>query len=138
MNEDLLFYHFHDVALLFPLLLLTFDWLIEEHRHGPFIFAVTVNVLVNYFFFPGEVYFLAAYFILRYVFDEGRKMWRRLPEVFAEGILGSGVAGLWLAPAGFLVCHPEGAQRPKDLTDTTGQYQSDTALFFGSSRILVG
>ena len=127
MNEDLLFYHFHDVALLFPLLLLTFDWLMEEHRHGPFIFAVTVNVLVNYFFFPGEVYFLAAYFILRYVVDGGRKMWRRLPEVFAEGILGCLLGMILLLPAAIFV-----VQNPRVKFD----YVGSNSLVFGADRYL--
>ena len=60
MNENLLFYHFHDVAALFPLLLITFDMLMEEKKKGPFIFAVCLNAIVNYFFFFGEVYFLIA------------------------------------------------------------------------------
>ena len=80
MNENLLFYHFHDVVLLFPLLLITFDMLMEERKHGPFIAAVLFNAIVNYFFFFGEVFFLIAYFILRYVMEEGKEAWRRLPE----------------------------------------------------------
>jgi UMF1 family MFS transporter len=63
MNENLLFYHFHDVVLLFPLLLITFDMLMEERKHGPFIAAVLFNAIVNYFFFFGEVFFLIAYFL---------------------------------------------------------------------------
>ena len=57
MGEDLLFYHFHDVVALFPLLVLTLDGMMLEKKKGPFIFAVCINALVNYFFFIGEVAF---------------------------------------------------------------------------------
>ncbi len=127
MNEDLLFYHFHDVAALFPLLLLTLDQLMEEHRHGPFIFAVTINILVNYFFFPGEVVFLAAYFILRYVTDRGRLTWRRLPEIFAEGILGCLIGMVLLLPAAVFVL-----QNPRVKFD----YVGSNSLVFGLERYL--
>ena len=60
MGEDLLFYHFHDVVALFPLLVLTLDGMMLEKKKGPFIFAVCINALVNYFFFIGEVIFMAA------------------------------------------------------------------------------
>lgn len=127
MHEDLLFYHFHDVVMLFPLLLLTLDMLIEEDRHGPFIFAVTLNVLVNYFFFPGEVIFLAAYFILRHVMDGGRKVWRRLPYIFAEGIIGCMIGALLLLPSAIFVM-----QNPRVKFD----YVGSNSLVFGADRYL--
>ena len=127
MHEDLLFYHFHDVAALFPLLLITFEMLMEERKHGPFIFAVTLNLLVNYFFFPGEVLFLAAYFILRYVADEGKAVWKRLPEILTEGILGCALGGILIAPAAVFVM-----QNPRVKFD----YVGSNSLVFGAERYL--
>lgn len=127
MHEDLLFYHFHDVAALFPLLMLTFDGLMEERRHGPFIFAVTLNVLVNYFFFPGEVIFLVAYYILRYVMHDGKDAWKKLPFILAEGVMGCMIGGVLLLPAALFVL-----QNPRVKFD----YVGSNSLVYGAERYL--
>ena len=127
MHEDLLFYHFHDVVALFPLLLLTFELLVEENRRGPFIFAVTLNLLVNYFFFPGEVLFLAVYFILRYVYEGGRSEWKKLPVILIEGILGCMIGAVLLMPAAIFVM-----QNPRVKFD----YVGSNSLVFGAERYL--
>ena len=127
MNENLLFYHFHDVVLLFPLLLLTFDMLMEEKKKGPFIFAVLINAIVNYFFFFGEVYFLIAYFILRYVMDEGRSAWKRIPQILFEGICGVMCGMLLLWPS---VCFT--LQNPRVKFD----YYGNNSLVFSTERYL--
>ena len=127
MNENLLFYHFHDVAALFPLLLITFDDLMEKRRRGPFIFAVCINAIVNYFFFFGEVYFLIAYFILRYVFGEGKETWKRLPEILIEGILGVLLGMAWLLPSVYFTM-----QNPRVKFD----YYGNNSLVFTAERYL--
>ena len=127
MHEDLLFYHFHDVAALFPLLLLTLDRLVEKGERGPFIFAVTLNVLVNYFFFPGEVIFLAAYFILRFVVENGAKTWKKLPGILLEGVLGCALGAVLLLPAALFVM-----QNPRVKFD----YVGSNSLVFGAERYL--
>ena len=99
MNEDLLFYHFHDVVALFPLLLITFDDLVQKNKKGPFIFAVLLNAIVNYFFFVGDVIFLAAYFILRYVVGNGRGEWKKLGRILTEAVLGVMCGCALLLPA---------------------------------------
>lgn len=40
----------------------------QEGKKAPFLFAVTINALVNYYFFIGEVFFLVFYYITRYLF----------------------------------------------------------------------
>ena len=127
MNENLLFYHFHDVVLLFPLLLITFDMLMEERKHGPFIAAVLFNAIVNYFFFFGEVFFLIAYFILRYVMEEGKEAWRRLPEILLEGILGVAGGMLLLLPSLLFTI-----QNPRVKMD----YYGNNSLVFTGERYL--
>ncbi|MDO5703034.1 MAG: YfhO family protein, partial [Lachnospiraceae bacterium] len=127
MNENLLFYHFHDVVLLFPLLLITFDMLMEERKHGPFIAAVFINAIVNYFFFFGEVYFLIAYFILRYVMDEGVSAWKRLPEILFEGITGVAAGMVILLPSMYFTL-----QNPRVKMD----YYGNNSLVFTGERYL--
>lgn len=65
---NVVFYHFHDVIALFPLLMLGLDKRMQEGKKAPFLFAVTINALVNYYFFIGEVFFLVFYYITRYLF----------------------------------------------------------------------
>ena len=99
MGEDLLFYHFHDVVALFPLLVLTFDDMMLEKKRGPFIFAVCLNALVNYFFFIGEVLFLAAYYVIRYLIPRFREYIKSLPQIILEGALGCMLGAVLLLPA---------------------------------------
>lgn len=129
MAEALLFYHFHDVVALFPLLLLTFDNLVIEKKRGPFIIAVTVNALVNYFFFVGEILFLLAYYILRFLFPKVlfRKNIRRLPQILTEGVLGCLLGCFLLYPA-FLFT----IQNPRVDVDYTGS----TSLVYSAERYL--
>lgn len=127
MSENLLFYHFHDVVLLFPLLLLTFDNLMLKGKKGPFIFAVWINAIVNYFFFPGEVIFLVAYFIIRYVCLYGKKEWRKVPQILLEAVLGVMLGALLLLPSAIFTM-----QNPRVKFDYTGS----NALVFDAERYL--
>ncbi len=127
MATDLLFYHFHDVALLFPLMLLSVDGLMTEGRKGPLIGATFLNLLVNYFFFPGELIFLIAYFLLRYAAVDGRKAWKKLPWILTEGVLGGLLGCLLLLPAAIFTM-----QNPRVSFDYTGA----NALIFGAERYL--
>ena len=129
MAEDLLFYHFHDVVALFPLLMMTFDDLVIEKKRGPFIFAVTINALVNYFFFVGEIFFLIAYYVLRFLVPgfNFRKNIERLPQIIVEGALGSALGCFILLPA-FLFT----IQNPRVDVD----YNGSTALVYTGERYL--
>ncbi len=127
MAEDLLFYHFHDVAALFPLLLLTLDELVEKNRRGPFIFAVAINALVNYFFFPGEVIFLVAYFLFRFVMVNGRMEWKKVPVILLEAVFGGLLTCVLLLPSAIFTL-----QNPRVKLDYTGS----NALIFTAERYL--
>ncbi len=127
MNENLLFYHFHDVVALFPLMLIAFDLLMEEKKYGPFIFAVCINAVVNYFFFFGEVFFLVAYFILRYVFQEGEEAWKQLPRILFEGAVGVLMGMALLLPSVFFTL-----QNPRVKMD----YFGNNSLVFSAERYL--
>lgn len=129
MAEDLLFYHFHDVVALFPLMMLTFDNLMLTKKRGPFIFAVAINALVNYFFFVGEVIFLVAYYVLRFLFPgvRFRENIRRLPQILIEGALGSLLSCFLLLPAYLFT-----VQNPRVEVDYTGS----TALVYSAERYL--
>ncbi|MGX8728663.1 MAG: YfhO family protein, partial [Lachnospiraceae bacterium] len=115
MATDLLFYHFHDVVALFPLLLLAFDALMVRGRKGPLIFAVLINALVNYFFIIGEIIFLVAYYIICYLVPDFRKNIKKLPQILFEGALGCLLGAALLVPS-FLFT----VQNPRVEVDYTG------------------
>ena len=104
---NVVFYHFHDVIALFPLLMLGLDKRMQEGKKAPFLFAVTINALVNYYFFIGEVFFLVFYYITRYLFGgedarpgaDLRKNARKIPACILEGCLGVGMAGGLFIPS---------------------------------------
>ena len=103
-TANLLFYHFHDVVALFPLLLIGLERLMENKRDIVcFVLAVCINALVNYFFFVQDVIFLLLYFGFRF----GPELWRQGPRAlasatarcFALGILGTAMAAVLLVPS---------------------------------------
>ena len=104
--SNLLFYHFHDVTALFPLLLIGLDELAVDKKRGRFAFFVFLNVLVNYFFFIGEVFFLILYYVVRFLLpsikDAGSRAADCLAGVakcMAEGILGGAMGMALLLPS---------------------------------------
>ncbi len=62
-TTNLIYYHFHDVVALFPLILLGLDILLEKGDIRLFAFAIAINCLLNYFFFIAEAIFAIFYFI---------------------------------------------------------------------------
>ena len=115
MATNLLFYHFHDVVALFPLLMLTFDGLMVRGRKGPFIFAVCINALVNYFFIIGEIIFIVAYYVICYLVPDFKRNIRKLPQILFEGALGCLLGAALLVPS-FLFT----VQNPRVEVDYTG------------------
>lgn len=139
MATDLLFYHFHDVVALFPVMMLTFDDLMLKKKRGPFIFAVCINALVNYFFIIGEIIFLVAYYVLRYLvsgskdgsrqgFKRNFKMnLRKLPQICTEGALGCMIGAVLLVPAYIFT-----VQNPRVEVD----YNGSSAIVYSFERYL--
>ncbi len=59
------FNQFHDVVAFFPLLLIGMEEYVQNDRRGLFAIAVTINALINYFMFAGQVVFCVIYFFAR-------------------------------------------------------------------------
>ena len=90
---NIFFNHFHEVIAFFPLLLLSLELYVEEGRRGPFAFSVFLCALCNYFFFFGEVVFVAIYFFVRLA---SSKTWRLKFTEFL-GLAFEAVIGLCLS-----------------------------------------
>ena len=84
---NLLFYHFHDVVAIFPLLLIGLEQLVKENKKGLLAFAVFMSATLNFYFFVSEVLFLILYFVIRF-WMEDFKAWRKIGICMIEGILG--------------------------------------------------
>lgn len=96
-TTNLMFYHFHDVVAFFPLLLLALEVLAVDRKKGWLALAVSVNCLVNYYFFCGEIIFLIIYFICR--FGIRKTTVKTAALCCVEGILGIGMAGFLFIPS---------------------------------------
>lgn len=96
---NIFFNHFHDVTALFPLLLIGIEEYMQKQRRGVLLFAVAINALVNYFFFVGEVVFVAMYWFYRLASGS----WELTPKKFFwlafECIAGLAITAFILLPS---------------------------------------
>ena len=69
--DSLFFNHFIDVMAIFPLYLWSFDNVVMGKKRGLFAILTTISLLNNYYFWFGQVVFIALYFITRVIFDKG-------------------------------------------------------------------
>jgi uncharacterized membrane protein YfhO len=100
---NLLFYTFHDVTLLFPLLLLGFDRMMQSGvcrlRDGKLFIAVTaLSCLNSYFFFVGQAVFLILYFFIRYGKRDIRLTMKNLALCAVAGLWGVMIASVLFIP----------------------------------------
>ena len=63
---NMLFYHFHDAIVFFPLLLIGLERFKEKKDYKFFVFTIFLNCFINYFFFIGEVVFMVIYYLFRF------------------------------------------------------------------------
>lgn len=95
---NIVFYHFHDIVALFPLLLYTFDNLVYDNKKISFGVMVFISALTNWFFFIGEVFFLIIYYLVKVFCKEIPFNIRKLLSIIIEGALGVGLAFFVLYP----------------------------------------
>ena len=100
MDFNVFFNHFHEVAVFFPLLLLSLEKLVTEKQKGFFALMVVVNAIVNYWFFIGEVVFVVLYVIVRGCYN---KSWgltlKKFFLIVWESALGVLIAAMVLIPS---------------------------------------
>lgn len=100
------FYHFQDQVALFPLLLIGLEQLVEDKKPGRLALACALNVFTNYVFFVGEVLFLAACYVMKYLIPQikaGEKKLsvyvRPLFSCILEGAMGTMMSAVILLPS---------------------------------------
>ena len=96
---NVFFNHFVDVVALFPYLLWSLDEALYNDRRSWFAFWVAVNLVNNYFFFIGQVVFLAIYFICKFSTRDFRLTAKKFGLLAFESLLGVAMGSILLVPA---------------------------------------
>ena len=96
---NVFFNHFVDVVALFPYLLWSLDEALYNDRRSWFAFWVAVNLVNNYFFFIGQVVFLAIYFICKLSTGDFRLTAKKFGLLAFESLLGVAMGSILLVPA---------------------------------------
>lgn len=96
---NIMFFHFHDVVALFPLLLIGLEEFIRKDKKTFFIFAVFINCITNYFFFVGEVVFVAMYFLARCFIPEKEQ----IKQLLYKGLKCVGYAAIGVAMTAVII-----------------------------------
>lgn len=97
----LVYNHFHDVMAFFPLYLFLFDRMIEKKKATGFALMTAFMLVLNYYFFVGEVVFLLIYFVMTSFFEpvSFKEKAERLLRAFFSGLTGVLLAGAYFLPA---------------------------------------
>ena len=99
MFDSLFFNHFIEVMAIFPLYLWSFDKVMSGEKKGLFAILTAASLLINYFFWFGEVIFIAIYFVIRKIFDKEYVVQTKgFIRFIIEGLLGVGITCLFLFP----------------------------------------
>jgi uncharacterized membrane protein YfhO len=96
---NIFFNHFHEAIVFFPLLLISVEELGQNGRKGFFAAMVAFNCLVNYWFFIGEVVFVALYIFVRMATGGWEMTFGRFCQAVFESVLGLGLAMFLLLPS---------------------------------------
>ena len=96
---NVFFNHFLDVVAFFPLILIGLEQLLTEDKHGPFLLAVALNAIINYWFFIGEVVFVVLYFFLRITDPKMENRMKKFLFVALESVLGLMLSAFAVLPS---------------------------------------
>ncbi|MBE5910016.1 YfhO family protein [Pseudobutyrivibrio sp.] len=98
---NLIFYHFHDVIALFPLVLIALERVIREKKGYLFLtFTLAINCLLNYYFFIGECVFVVIYYLFRLVGTiDVKDFVNRTIRCIGSGVLAVGMACILFLPS---------------------------------------
>lgn len=96
---NMMFYHFHDVVALFPLILYALDKLVYENKRFLFSFTVFLLSITNFFFFIGVVVFVILYYMVKIITKSYEFKLKTFFIILFESILGVGLAAVVLMPS---------------------------------------
>ncbi|MBC8541956.1 YfhO family protein [Bianquea renquensis] len=124
---NIFFNHFHEVMVLFPLLLIGLDEFMDHNTKGVFALAVFLNAMVNYFFFFGEVIFVILYFFIRLGMRNFTLTWKKFLNLAFEAVLGFLMSFVLMVPSVITVLQNPRVDNP--------QYGFDFWLYSNRQRL---
>ncbi|SHJ49367.1 YfhO family protein [Pseudobutyrivibrio xylanivorans] len=95
---NMLFYHFHDAIVFFPLMLIGLEIFKEKNDCRFFVFTIFLNCFINYFFFIGEVVFLVIYYLFRFASKDIKTLVTDIFKCIGCGVLGVAMAAFMFIP----------------------------------------
>ncbi len=95
---NIFFNSFHEAIIVFPLLLLSFELILTEKKHGLFAFCVFLSAGINYFFFFGMVVFTVIYFIIRLCSKTVKISFGHFMLMLFEAVLGLALSAIIVLP----------------------------------------
>ncbi|MEG2929225.1 MAG: YfhO family protein [Oscillospiraceae bacterium] len=96
---NIFFNHFLESVAFFPFLLWSLDEFIYEKKRAIFPLFVALNLINNYFFFVGQVVFLAIYFICKVVSKEYKITFKEFWQLAFESVTGCLMGIVLFVPA---------------------------------------
>lgn len=99
------FYHFHDAAAFFPLLLLALEMYVNDGKKGVLALTVALTAFTNYYFFISEGIFFMIYLVIRCIY-KGEGFDITLKKFFGivfECALGILIAAVLLLPSALAI-----------------------------------
>ncbi|MDL2287326.1 YfhO family protein, partial [Eubacteriales bacterium OttesenSCG-928-G02] len=100
---NVFFNQFHEVVVMFPLLLLGIEESIQNNRKGLFAIAVALNAMCNYFMFAGQVVFCIIYFLFRASHNSFRITLKKFIILAFEAVIGAMLSMVLFLPAALAV-----------------------------------
>lgn len=99
------FYHFHDAAAFFPLLLLALEMYVNDGRRGVLALVTALVAFTNYYFFISEGIFFLIYFAVRCIYKgEGFDITiKKCVGIVLECSMGILIAAILLLPSALSV-----------------------------------
>ncbi|HIU40007.1 MAG TPA: YfhO family protein [Candidatus Aphodocola excrementigallinarum] len=96
---NMMYYHFHDVVALFPLLLYALDKLVYDNKKFIFGLSVTLLAFTNWFFFIGEVVFVVIYYVIKIATKSYKFKLKTFLNIVFESLLGLCIASIAFIPS---------------------------------------
>ena len=96
---NMVFNHFHEAMITFPMMLAAIDMYIYEKRRFAVSFTVFLAAIVNYYFFAGQAVFIFIYWCLRMIFKSYKMSIKEFLLFAFEIITGFLCAGILVVPS---------------------------------------
>lgn len=96
---NIFFFHFHEAIIIFPLLLAAVDEFMYTHRKGVLCLTVFAACFLNYYFFFGQVVFVAIYWAIKLSTKAYKFKFKQFLLMAFECVLGVIMASAVLIPS---------------------------------------